>query len=93
MKKIMKKLILILLIVNCSLQIANTQWRDAYITDFKVNDDNLNSYQTNSRIGVDSIGNFVIVWSDARNNPGQTFPIQVYCQRYNKNGLNTAFEI
>jgi 3D (Asp-Asp-Asp) domain-containing protein len=63
------------------------QWLDAYIPDFKVNDDNLNSYQTNSDIGVDSSGNFVIVWRDVRNNPGNQLPPTVYCQRYNKDGL------
>jgi len=70
-----------------SSQTVHTQWLDAYIPDFKVNDDNLNSYQVNSQIGVDSAGNFVIVWSDARINPGESYPVQVYCQRYNKDGL------
>jgi len=65
----------------------HTQWLDAYIPDFKVNDDNLNSYQTNSDIGVDSFGNFVIVWRDVRNNPGNQLPPTVYCQRYNNEGL------
>jgi hypothetical protein len=73
----------------------SSQWLDAYITDFKVNDDNLNSYQTNSDIGVDSSGNFVIVWRDVRNNPGNQLPPQVYCQRYNKDGtaLGNNFRI
>lgn len=64
-----------------------TQWLDAYIPDFKVNDDNLNSYQVNSQIGVDSAGNFVVVWRDVRVNPGNSSPGQVYCQRFDKNGL------
>ncbi len=63
------------------------QWIDAYIPDFKVNDDNLNSYQTNSQIGVDSAGNFVIVWYDVRAYPGNQYPPRIYCQRYNKDGL------
>ncbi len=71
------------------------QWLDAYIPDFKVNDDNLNSYQTSSSIGVDSAGNFVIVWNDVRNNPGNQSPYQVYCQRYSKYGqeLGNNFKI
>jgi len=70
-----------------SSQTVHTQWLDAYIPDFKVNDDNLNSYQVNSQIGVDSAGNFVIVWRDVRVNPGNSSPGQVYCQRFDKNGL------
>ncbi len=66
---------------------TESQWLDAYIPDFKVNDDNLNSYQTNSAIGVDSAGNFVIVWNDVRNNPGSQLPPRVYCQRYSKEGM------
>ena len=66
----------------------SAQWLEAYIPDFKVNDDNLNSYQTNSQIGVDTAGNFVIVWRDVRNNPGTNYPSQVFCQRYNKNGFS-----
>jgi len=74
---------------------ANAQWLDAYIPDFKVNDDNLNSYQTNSQIGVDSAGNFVIVWRDVRNNPGNSNWPQVYCQRYSFDGtaLGNNFRI
>jgi len=66
----------------------SAQWLDAYIPDFKVNDDNLNSYQTNSQIGVDSAGNFVIVWRDVRNNPGNTNWPQVYCQIYDRDGFS-----
>lgn len=66
---------------------TESQWLDAYIPDFKVNDDNLNSYQTNSAIGVDTAGNFVIVWNDVRSNPGSQLPPQVYCQRYSREGL------
>lgn len=63
-----------------------SQWLDAYIPDFKVNDDNLNSYQTNSQLGVDSGGNFVIVWNDVRGLPGSSYPGKLYFQRYNKFG-------
>lgn len=65
---------------------SSSQWLDAYIPDFKVNDDNLNSYQTNSVIGVDSAGNFVITWRDVRMYPGSQLPGFLYFQRYNKDG-------
>ncbi len=64
----------------------NAQWLDAYIPDFKVNDDNLNSYQSNSQLGVDSAGNFVITWRDVRMYPGSQLPGFLYFQRYNKDG-------
>lgn len=67
--------------------VTESQWLDAYIPDFKVNDDNQNSYQTNSAIGVDTAGNFVIVWNDVRSNPGSQLPPRVNCQRYSKVGL------
>lgn len=77
----------IFIVLNLIAAVSYTQWLDAYIPDFKVNDDNLNSYQTNSVIGVDSAGNFVIAWEDVRSNPGEQFPTQIFCQRYNKDGL------
>jgi len=71
------------------------QWLDTYIPDFKVNDDNINSYQTNSQIGVDSAGNFVIVWRDVRDNPGNMNWPQIYCQILDKYGsaTNSNFKI
>ncbi|GEM_PF-1517293 len=61
------------------------QWLDAYIPDFKVNDDLGVSSQVNSQIAVDSAGNFLIVWNDGRNYI-QTGFYDLYCQRYDKNG-------
>jgi len=63
-----------------------TQWLDAYIPDFKVNDDVGVSSQVNSQIAVDSAGNFIIVWNDARRFPLAGYPYDLYCQRYEKNG-------
>lgn len=63
-----------------------SQWLDAYIPDFKVNDDNLNSFQIDSKMGVDSSGNFVIAWRDVRMYPGSQLPGYLYFQRYNKDG-------
>ncbi len=65
---------------------ANAQWINAYIPDFKVNDDVGISYQVNSQIAVDSAGNFIIVWNDARRFPLDGYPYDIYCQRYDKNG-------
>ncbi|HRJ05498.1 MAG TPA: hypothetical protein PK605_13940, partial [Ignavibacteria bacterium] len=62
------------------------QWLDAYIPDFKVNDDLGVSSQVNSQIAVDSAGNFLIVWNDGRNYI-QTGFYDLYCQRYDKNGI------
>ena len=62
------------------------QWVDAYIPDFKVNDDVGISYQVNSQIAVDSAGNFVIVWNDARRFSPASYPYDIYCQRYDKFG-------
>jgi hypothetical protein len=70
----------------CSVSIVSAQWTDAYIADFKVNDDNLNSYQILSSIGTDSAGNFIIAWTDSRMWPGSNYPWQVYCQRYTRDG-------
>ncbi|MBZ0204660.1 MAG: T9SS type A sorting domain-containing protein [Ignavibacteria bacterium] len=71
------------------------QWLDAYIPDFKVNDDNLNSYHEYSHLGVDSSGNFIVLWNDVRRYPGEQYPSEIYCQRYNKNGsaLGDNFKI
>ncbi len=64
----------------------HAQWLDSYIPDFKVNDDIGVSSQVNSQIAVDSAGNFVIVWNDGRNYI-QTGFYDLYCQRYDKNGI------
>lgn len=64
-----------------------SQWLDAYIPDFKVNDDTGVSSQVNSQIAVDSAGNFLIVWNDARRFPLSSYPYDIYCQRYDKNGI------
>jgi hypothetical protein len=58
------------------------QWSDAYISDFQVNDDTT-GIQNNSKIGVDSASNFVVVWQDQRNSD---YMSQVYCQIFNKWG-------
>lgn len=63
-----------------------SQWLDAYIPDFKVNDDTGVSSQVNSQIAVDSAGNFLIVWRDGRSFP-QSGYYDIYCQRYDKNGI------
>jgi len=77
----MKKLFFILLIIHCSLLIA----QDAYINDFKVNDDATVQEQRNSKIGVDSAGNFVVAWNDDRNFTNNLWH-QVYCQVFDKWG-------
>lgn len=58
--------------------------QNAYINDFRVNDDATTRSQSASRIGVDSAGNFVIAWNDRRNFPG--FWTQVFYQNLDKNG-------
>lgn len=59
--------------------------QNAYINDFRVNDDLTNREQFGSRIGVDSAGNFVIAWNDRRNSPNINYT-QVFYQVFDKYG-------
>ena len=77
-----RKVFCITLILVCNL--LNSYAQNAYINDFRVNDDQTNREQYGSRISVDSAGNFVVMWNDRRNFPG--FWTQVYCQIFNKSG-------
>lgn len=61
------------------------QSQNAYINDFRVNDDVTTKSQFNSRLGVDSSGNFVVAWNDMRNSSANN-STQVYCQIIDKNG-------
>ena len=51
------------------------------VSDFRVNDDSTNRTQYAAKIGVDSLGNFTVVWQDQRNNRPN-----VYCQRLDPGG-------
>ncbi len=51
------------------------------VSDFRVNDDSTNRTQYAAKIGVDSLGNFTVVWQDQRNNRPN-----VYCQRFDPGG-------
>lgn len=86
----MKKLFYIIIITHCSLLIA----QDAYINDFKVNDDATTRTQSESRIGVDSAGNFVVAWNDRRNFTDDQ-QNQIYCQVFDKwsNRIGNNFRI
>ncbi len=86
LSKIFRIIFYLLIIVTSFSMPANAQWVDAYIPDFKVNDDIGISSQVNSQIAVDSAGNFIIVWNDARRFPLAGYPYDIYCQRYDKNG-------
>jgi hypothetical protein len=70
------------------------QWSDAYINDFKVNDDATTKTQGESRIGVDSAGNFVVAWNDRRNFADDQ-QNQVYCQIFDKwsNRIGNNFRV
>ncbi len=58
-----------------------------YKSDFRVNDDAGNDKsQNSSRISVDSEGNFVVVWQDARNMHTLNPIFDIYFQRYNFKG-------
>lgn len=59
--------------------------QNAYINDFRVNDDSTNFNQSSARIGVDSAGNFVVAWNDKRNFATSPWN-QIYCQIFDKNG-------
>ena len=50
-------------------------------SDFRVNDDTTIRTQYAAKIGVDSLGNFTVVWQDQRNNRPN-----VYCQRFDSVG-------
>lgn len=81
----MKKLFYILIIqylFNCS---AVLDQQNAYINDFRVNDDSTNFNQSSARLGVDSAGNFVVAWNDRRNF-GTVGWTEIYCQLIDKNG-------
>jgi hypothetical protein len=48
------------------------------VNDFRVNDDTTNYNQGNAQLGVDKLGNFIIVWEDGRRNGRGN----IYCQRF-----------
>ena len=52
------------------------------VSDFKVNDDLTSNNQLKGKLGLDSAGNFVVVWEDSRNN----LP-NIYAQLYSKNAV------
>jgi len=58
--------------------------------NFRVNDDAGSSTQRNPSIGVDSIGNFMVVWYDNRDGN-----YDIYCQRYSSDGtsLGSNFKV
>ena len=58
--------------------------------NFRVNDDNVSTSQSSPKIGVDSNGNFVIVWRDLRNGDAD-----IFAQRYNNSGnkLGSNFRV
>lgn len=87
-----RNIIFIVIILSSYHLISYAQ--NAYINDFRVNDDVSNSSQIYSRIGVDSAGNFVIAWDDRRNLPGINW-FQVYCQIFDKwgNRIGNNFRI
>lgn len=63
-----------------------SQLLNSYINDFRVNDDATNKTQHDSRVGVDSAGNFVVAWNDLRNSANNLNGTQVYCQIFDKTG-------
>ena len=56
------------------------------VPDFKVNDDTTNMEQYEAKIGVDSFGNFVVVWTDFRKEGLEGVNVNLYCQRLSPNG-------
>ena len=60
------------------------------VSDFRVNDDTTNTEQFSAKIGVDSLGNFIVVWRDRRNGRSN-----IFCQRFNSSGffLGSNFRI
>ena len=53
--------------------------------NFQVNDDIGTSSQSSPTIGVDSDGNFVVVWQDNRNGN-----LDIYAQKYRSNGTTSG---
>lgn len=68
----MKKIFLVILLSLPSLVFAQL------VNDFRVNDDTTNFNQGYAQLGVDKLGNFVIVWEDGRRNGRGN----IYCQRF-----------
>ncbi len=66
--------------------------QNAYINDFRVNDDLTNRGQFGSRIGVDSAGNFVVAWNDRRNSININYT-QVFYQIFDKYGSRIGSNI
>ncbi|RPI12307.1 MAG: hypothetical protein EHM58_20275 [Ignavibacteriae bacterium] len=64
---------------------AQAQWLGALIPDFRVNDDSTIRSQGSPDIGVDGNGNFIVVWSDSRNEPNNN-SAKLYCQRFSFDG-------
>jgi Secretion system C-terminal sorting domain len=81
----MKKIILLFFTAIIFIMQISAQQTDAYIDDFRVNDDATNRTQSGSRIGVDSVGNFVVAWNDLRNSVNFLYN-QVFYQLFDKNG-------
>jgi len=54
-------------------------------SNFKINDDASNRKQEYPSIGLDSTGNFVVVWQDNRSGN-----YDIYGQRYNSNGISQS---
>ena len=81
----MKKIFYILIIQFIISNYTAYAQQNAYINDFRVNDDSTNFNQGGARLGVDSSGNFVVAWNDKRNFANQVWN-QVYCQIFDKNG-------
>jgi hypothetical protein len=79
------KYIFLLFYFFFSLQLFSQWINDAYINDFKVNNDATVQEQRNSKIGADSSGNFVIAWNDDRNFTNNLWH-QLYCQIFDKWG-------
>lgn len=52
------------------------------VPDFRVNDDTTTQLQYNAKIGVDELGNFVVVWTDWREEAARGVNTNVYCQRF-----------
>ncbi len=61
-------------------------------TNFRVNDDQGNTYQENPSIAADDSGNFIITWEDNRNG---IYAWDIYAQRYSSDGssLGTNFKV
>jgi len=85
MKRISKIYLLTFFVLFLSVFITHNIYPQL-VSDFRVNDDTTNQIQFNARIDTDAKGNFIMVWTDWRNEKSDGVKIDVFCQKFQESG-------